>query len=199
MKQYYLFADPSLYAVIGMNVYLIILYQQNPDSIHTILVFYWIQNVLIGLFNFLDMLTVQKIKKGSSELVGNSKAARGCSSFFFLIHYGGFQVGYFFFLLFKVDYKKLNWHYIHISFWILFAGMAINFIINKIRNAHTEMDLSSMFFLPYFRIVPMHLMILAPTFLHISSFSVFLILKTIFDVLMHAVSNIILIKQASLP
>ncbi len=194
MKYKQILIDPLLYAVIALNIYLIYEYQQNPDSIHSIIALYWVQSVLIGLFNFIDILTVQKVKPGSFS-INEKKASRGCAALFFLVHYGFFHFGYFLFLAFSsIDTKKINWHFMQLAFWILLAGMTINFIQNKIRFRDVEMNIGSMFFLPYLRIVPMHLMILIPAFIHVSSFLIFLILKSIFDVLMHILYNKILYK-----
>ena len=56
-----------------------------------------------------------------------------------------------------------------------------------IRNRTEDVNIGAMFFLPYARVVPMHLMILMPQFLHISGNAIFLVLKTLADVIMYAV------------
>ncbi|MFI5195847.1 MAG: hypothetical protein ACHQD8_02040, partial [Chitinophagales bacterium] len=45
------------------------------------------------------------------------------------------------------------------------------------------------FMTPYIRILPMHLTILIPAFFHVSNLGVFLILKSIADVLMYIVTK----------
>jgi ABC-type phosphate/phosphonate transport system permease subunit len=174
-----------------MNLYLIVEYRNNPNSIHSIIALFWIQNILIGIYNFIDIITAQNIKKGSYPV----KESKGCSAVFFLFHYGAFQLAYLLFLGFHLDVKRLDWQYIQIAFWLLLAGMFISFILNRLSASHTEVNLSTMFYLPYLRIVPMHLMILLPSFLAVSSFTVFLVLKMVFDVLMHVITTGMMAKK----
>jgi len=194
LKYRHIFLDPLLYAVVALNIFLIYEYKVNPDSIHSIVVLYWVQSVLIGIFNFFNIITAQNVLPGSLK-INEKPASKGCSGIFFLVHYGAFHVGYLIFMAVSiVDVHKLQWHFIQVMFWVMLAGMAIGFVQQKMRTRDLPINLGHMFFLPYLRIVPMHLMILLPGFLHLSSFMIFLVLKTIFDVLMHILSNKILYK-----
>jgi hypothetical protein len=197
LKQRSYFTDPAFLAIIAMNVYLVITYYRDPNSIHAIILFFWIQNVLIGLFHFLDMLTVQHTREGSFPIGNSGKNAKGCSALFFLVHYSAFQVGYLIFVVMHIDMKQVNWHYVYISFWLLLAGMFMQFIINKRREEGIEMNITSMIFLPYLRIIPMHLMIFVPALLHLSSYLVFLLLKAGCDAGMYIISNRMINKQVT--
>ena len=81
--------------------------------------------------------------------------------------------------------------------WVLFkyyllvflVFQVVNFIQHKIQNKGKAMDIGKMFFTPYLRVIPMHLCILIPAFLHITSLTVFLVLKVIADVFMYVVTN----------
>lgn len=189
--------DPSLYAILLFNVYLIYYYQSFPTSIHAIILLYWVQSVLIGVFNVVDMLTGKPAKTGSLKMNG-APASQGCAALFFVVHYGIFHFVYLIFLsLTHLMPAVSRWQYLVNAFWILLAGMTLEFIQTKFRFRNKEKDLGTMFFLPYLRIIPMHLMILVPSLLHVSGYMLFLILKTIFDLIGHVAYNKMLYKEAT--
>ena len=125
---------------------------------------------------------------------GEKNLGTGCTSFFFLFHYGFFHIGYLIFLFTIIDYKHLEWKFMVMAFWLIAASQLMTFIQHKIREKHVPVNVGTMFFLPYLRIIPMHMMILIPAFLHISGYMLFLVLKTIFDLLMQVISHRIMYK-----
>jgi len=156
--------------------------------------------VLIGVFNFLDMLTLKKFSADNNHKIGdepvitkNSKN-NGCTALFFAVHYGIFHLAYFFFLVTLIDIKKIDWIFIELSFFVILGTCVLNFVQNKIRNRREDVNIGAMFFVPYARIIPMHLIILAPKFLNISAPVLFLVLKTFADVIMYVVSQNIVFK-----
>jgi hypothetical protein len=169
-------------------------YRQYPDSIHTIIALYWIQSVFIGLFNFVDIITLKKVVSGGLKMNNKRMESKGCAGSFFLFHYGFFHLAYLFFLITIIDHKKIDWTFMQIGFWLIIASHAISFIQHKIRYNTIPGNLANMFFLPYLRIIPMHLMIIVPAFLNVSSYMLFLILKTIFDLLMYIISYRMMFK-----
>lgn len=196
MKNRSLLLDPTLVALLAMNGYMIYEYYHFPDSIHTIIPLYWVQSVLIGLFNFIDILTLQKTVAGSWTVDESKENSKGCAAFFFLFHYGFFHLGYLIFMgVSGVEITKIDWNFLKIGFWIIVASQLINFIQHKVRYSEVPANIGHLFFLPYLRIVPMHLMILLPAFLHVSSYMVFLVLKTIFDLIMYVVATRMMYKQ----
>ena len=64
----------------------------------------------------------------------------------------------------------------------------MQFIQHKRFQKDHEVDISKMFFLPYLRIVPMHLMILGPAFLGWEPSTIFLVLKTVADLIMYLIT-----------
>ncbi len=182
-----IFSNPAIFFLLFGNLYCIWYYQSHPDAFGTIVWIYWFQSVTIGLFNFLDLMTVETFDTSSLKLNGQpvTKASKGCAAWFFLVHYGIFHLVYGIFLI-TFTFSK-HWH---VDKMILLLGIAtffletlLNFMrLKKLEKAMT-MNIGAMFFLPYLRIVPMHLMILLPSFLGIQPSILFLILKTIADVL----------------
>jgi hypothetical protein len=187
-----IFADPAFYALLSLNIFFIYQYKDDPQQYTTIIWIFWCQSVLIGIFNFFDLLTTKtalaKDFKMNNESV-NPKESRGCYSFFFLFHYEAFHLAYFVFLLVRLDFKNIDTGLLKLSLLALLINMVISFIKNKINYKHHPPNLGKIFFLPYLRIVPMHLMILLPAFLGWQPSLVFLVLKAIFDVLGHLITT----------
>lgn len=174
--------DFGLWVTLCMNLFLVYEYIETPRIIDTIILLFYVQSVLIGIFNALDMFTVTNSVGESGNM-----SAKGCAGLFFLVHYGIFHLVYLFFLPQIINYKNVDWHFFMLTFYIILSSCLITFIQDKWRNRHEAMNLSAMFFMPYARIVPMHLTILLPQFLKISAPLLFLVLKTLADVVMYLV------------
>lgn len=179
-KQY----DIGLWATLGMNLYLVYEYVKTPAVIDTVIALFYVQSVLIGLFNALDIFTVTHVSKQSSPAM-----SRGCLGLFFIFHYGMFHLVYLFFLPSVINIKNIDWHFALPAFYLLLTSCLITFIQDKWRNRTEAINTGAMFFMPYARVVPMHLVILLPKFLHISAPLLFLILKTLADVISYKVYN----------
>jgi hypothetical protein len=178
--------DPAMWSLILLNLLFIYEFKDDPRQYTSIIWLYWCQSVLIGVFNFLDMITLKNIDVSDINISGKpatSKQAKGCLPLFFLFHYSMFHVGYFIFLLVDFKLSDTNFSYLKWALGGVFLQQVIHFTQNKIKYAHQPGNISRMFFTPYLRIVPMHLTILLPKFLGWTPALTFLILKTIFDVL----------------
>lgn len=177
--------DLSFWILLVVNIYCIVYYYDNPGEFISVIWVYWAQSVLIGVFNFFDLLTLPKPgRDNKQEYISGS---RGCSASFFLIHYSFFHLVYLFFLpnpVYKID---LNF------FCITIAAFSFNLLAQFIRHKQLQkghrVSVGTIFFMPYLRIIPMHLMILGPAFFHVSPSIIFLILKTIADVSMYLVAS----------
>jgi len=192
LKNKRFYTDITFWLLIAINVYLIIYYTEHPDSVNDIILLFWIQSVLIGIFNFLDMLTLRNVSETNMKVNGkpvadSSAGSSGCMPWFFVLHYGIFHLVYLFFLVTLIDITKINWRFVQISFFAMLAASLSNFVQNKIRNRTEDVSVSAMFFMPYARIIPMHLTILLPEFFKLSAPLLFLGLKTFADVIMHLV------------
>jgi Family of unknown function (DUF6498) len=105
-----IFSGPSIYFLIGGNLYCIWYYQDHPGSFATIVWIYWFQSVIIGFFNFLDLLTVRNYDSGEVTLNGNAAGGgdKGCTAWFFLLHFGGFHLAYGVLLLVKHNILQVD-------------------------------------------------------------------------------------------
>jgi hypothetical protein len=107
-------------------------------------------------------------------------------TFFFPIHYGGFHLGYFVFLL--VMGSGLNSpmlrHFLIFNIIIL-AGQFIIFAFREVSSS-TPYHKQAFFFAPYIRIIPMHLIIILginADRIGFNAFYLFIILKTFVDLI----------------
>lgn len=188
MKQKLLTYDWGIWLILLFNAYAVYHYIHFPDSIYTLYIIFWLQSIFIGIFNVIGILTFTN-RVSNSYTVNNQPGNRpGCAAGFFLLHYGGFHLVYFVFLIIKIpSLSTLDFQFIKLSFWAILLGSIMQYVQDKRKNMSNPVNIGTMFVLPYARIVPMHLMILAPTFFKISTPLLFLILKTIADVVMHVI------------
>lgn len=186
--------DPALWALIGFNIILIMQYQHDVKEYTTIIWLYWCQSVLLGFFTFIDMLTMKKEDISVENMTINNRPAtpqqaRGCLPWFFLVHYGGFHFVYLIFLFIDFHFSDINFISLKWSFLALTISYAFLFIQNKIKYRQVKRKIGTMFFMPYLRILPMHLTILLPKFFHWQPALTFLVLKMAMDIIGHLVTT----------
>ncbi len=182
-----LIADPALLFLLLGNLYCIWYYEATPGSVNSIIWIYWCQSMLIGLFNFVYLLTSKNATKNLEVSNGSKASSGGCNAFFFLFHYGTFHVVYFFFLLIKYDMFQVSKLFTLIAVAIFILESISQFARQKIFTKTHQVNEAFVFFIPYLRVLPMHLIILAPAFLNIQPSILFLILKTITDLLSYKI------------
>jgi hypothetical protein len=182
--------DPGFWFLLLMNSYLIYYYQQQPGEFNTIIWIYWLQSVLIGVFNFLELLFVKNPDSASLSINSQpvTKSSMGCAAWFFLFHFGLFHFVYAIFLLVGKS-SGVNAKLLLITAGIFVAESTIQFIRKRNTLQPGKVNVGRMFFTPYLRIVPMHLMILVPSFLGIAGSVVFLVLKTVADAGMYLLTT----------
>ncbi len=185
---------------------------QNWD-LRPLLIVYWAQSVIIGFFNFIRII---KLKDFSTEgLTSNGKRvtedAKGkwSTAIFFLVHYGFFHFGYAIFIgaasFGKMDtadgekWAPLQSDTVGVLVAILgfFISHAFSFRQNVKADLAGRPNLGTMMFLPYARVVPMHLTIIFGLGMGNNRWALFLflLLKTGADVLMHKVEHRVMQKN----
>jgi hypothetical protein len=185
-----IFRDPGFWFLLLMNGYLIYYYQQQPGEFNTIVWIYWAQSVLIGLFNFFELMSVKDPDETSMTLNSQpvSKSNMGCAAWFFLFHYGFFHFVYAIFLLVGKS-SGVNGKLLLITAGIFITESTIQLIRRRSNLQTDKVNVGKMFFTPYLRIIPMHLMILAPAFLNMTASVIFLVLKTAADAGMYLLTT----------
>jgi Family of unknown function (DUF6498) len=176
--------DPALLFLLAGNLYCIWYYDKYPNGFATVVWIYWFQSIIIGLFNFLQLITY-KDQIPDAAAIENTRGTLGgsCAAWFFLFHYGAFHLAYFFVLLFKFDVFSVKKIVLLIGIAVFLLESLLNFIKVKREEKTAEVNAGMLFFLPYLRIIPMHLMILLPTFIGWEPSLLFLVLKTGADLL----------------
>ena len=185
-----LLTDPSFLLLLAINLYCIYYYDQNPTEFKTLVWLYWFQSVLIGLFNFIDLLTIKRVDYGAWSAGGSGpENSKGCTAFFFLFHYQAFHLAYALFIGVQLHGTgKVDFRFLLMGIIAFTLGSLVHLIQNKIKQRTIPVNISKLFFTPYLRIVPMHLMILGPAFLGWQASTIFLVLKTIADLIMHVLT-----------
>jgi len=171
----------------------IALVQQWPVGI--VMWIYWCQSVTIGIFMALRMAALRNFSTegftSGDQPVPETRKGKIATVTFFVFHYGFFHLGYMVFLLAmaRPDTSQLVW------MLVCAATFALNHFYSFCRNVEEDLkgkpNIGTMMFLPYARVVPMHLCIIlaVATTSNVLALTVFMFLKTGADVLMHVVEH----------
>jgi hypothetical protein len=198
--------DKSAMSLVMANFITLLFTLIEGWSFQTLMWIYWSQNVIIGLFHFVKILSFKgapaegiKANKNPAKPV---KTAKVGIAFFFLVHYGIFHLVYAIFLSigFSFGHNKVKFVpeddmvFVAISIFAFFANHLYSFVYNRKRDSLTKANFGRALFAPYIRIVPMHLtiifggvflMALGP-YSNLPITIIFLGLKTVADVIMHS-------------
>ena len=191
--------DSSIYSLIIANILILVLAIIENWSLGPLLIIYWWQSIIIGLFNFIKITRLKNfhtnhLKSRGKQLPANELTKMGMA-FFFAFHYGIFHVAYLFFIAFMFlftgeSFSLLNLGFIALGVLIFFFNHLFSFLKNKDKDAEKRQSLGKVMFFPYLRIIPMHLtMVFGLLFFGRIGVIIFLILKTVADVIMHKVEH----------
>lgn len=185
--------DISQWILIGSNLFTIALALVEGWGLSTVLVIYWWQNIIIGFFNVIRILTLQDITVKGKGNIPLSAFIYGkiFLAGFFALHYGFFHFGYYEFI--SGAFRSVDAKYVFLASLVFFANHLFSFIYNFKENSEPK-DIGNIMFSPYQRIVPMHITIMAGIFILLIFRGAlaeklvlvfFLCLKTYADVKMH--------------
>jgi hypothetical protein len=182
--------EPGFLILLAGNAWCIWYFTNNPAGFGNIIWIYWAQSVIVGIFNFIDLLTIknynsENFKINDKPITASSKRA---TAWFFLFHYGMFHFGYMIFLAIRY-HSALDGMMILLGAAAFFLQSLMDFRQKKIIESTVKLSLGSIFFLPYLRIVPMHLTILIPAFLGLQPALIFVLLKMCADVVLYLVTR----------
>lgn len=203
------FRKVSTWVLVISNLSIIFFAAVDGVSILEILWVYWIQSVIIGIFNFIKMISLKEfstegLKQGNKQVPATT-GAKISTSFFFLFHYGFFHVVYAIFLssafpqFFGSESRSNSSNFIFYAALIFLINYIIEFIY-YLKEREPNPNLGKMMFSPYGRIIPMHLTIIFGGFVGMggSLFSLdggftliifFTLLKTFIDVISHNIGS----------
>jgi Family of unknown function (DUF6498) len=193
-----LYSNPSILFLLAGNLYCIWYYQKYPAGFATVIWIYWFQSVIIGLFNFMQLLTYPNVNESMQTDSNTGKpSSRGCSAWFFLFHYGTFHLVYFIILLVKFNVFSVHKIVLLVGIGVFLLESLMNFMRERMNEKTVQVNIGLLFFLPYLRIVPMHLMILLPAIIGWQPSLLFLVLKMGADLLSFAAYRFIYRKNTS--
>lgn len=197
LKNY--FSLSFLFLLIG-NFYCIYYFSTHKDSFDTVIWVYWLQSVIIGLFHFLDLLTLKKYDptgfKFNNQQIQSGQ--NGCVALFFLFHYGMFHLVYGIFLASRLGMASINFHILLLGIAAFLFESFIDFLQRKRIEKQVNIRLGLLFALPYLRIIPMHIFIMIPVVTGATGSVIFLVLKLFADILSYYAYQMLFRKWANI-
>jgi hypothetical protein len=178
----------SFTGLVAGNLLLMASYAAGWVSISEVLWTYWVQSVVIGLFNFLRMWNLERFSTegltSNGQRVPETEEGKRSTARFFLMHYGAFHAAYALFLV--LEHRPGG-----IVLWLvpaaagLVAGEWATYRRHRRSDPTWTPNLGTLLFQPYLRILPMHLAIGAAS----AAGAIFLPLKLVADVGMYLVDE----------
>ncbi len=170
--------EPSNITLVVSNIITIVIALAQDWSLINLLWVYWAQSVIIGIFNALRMFADKKEWQ---------------SSLFFCLHYGFFHLLYFFFLAIFAS-EGFFQEFTPVYCIIPVLTFLVNHLYSYFRHRNEKHSFQRLFFFPYARIVPMHLIVVTGTMIaagygNKAVLLLFMVLKTIVDLIMHIIEH----------
>lgn len=191
----YLQSDWSSASLLGSNLLTLVVALIHNWPAGALLWVYWGQSVIIGLFNFLRMISLRQFSAegvtSNGRPVMPTRATQRGMAFFFLFHYGFFHFVYMIFLFGLAAEGLANLGAIGLCLGSFLVNHGFSFRYNLVSDRRKVRHIGSLMFFPYARILPMHLTIIFGSALpwNRGVLLLFLCLKTAADVIMHAVEH----------
>ena len=192
---------PSLLSLLLANLAVIIMAVINKWQIEDTLWIYWLQSLIIGLFQAIKMAALRQFSTEgmafNNRPMPPTQASKTKIIAFFLFHYGFFHFIYAIFLA----------QFFHIDAWKtaipavgeFFINHGLSFLLNRQADKNRAPNLGRLVFFPYIRIESSHLILMAEALLPPSAalliFS--LLLKTAADAFMHLAEHRLPISKAA--
>ena len=188
----------SLIALVITNAVVVGIALHLGMTLRALMLIYWMQSMVIGACNVIRILSLHRFStQGFSEgdqPLEETPLTRRKTAKFFVLHYGVFHLAYLLFLL--VGGKG------QLGAPGAYALCALAFVLNHLfslrrnlaHDAAGRPNIGTLMFMPYLRVVPMHIMIVTGLGFGGSTASIvfFAILKTIADAAMHVVEHRVL-------
>ena len=167
-----------------------------------LMLLYWLQSVIIGASYFLRMLSLEKFSTENFTMNGRSvdptPATKRSVAMFFAFHYGFFHLTYLIFLM--VGFMgETGFGLDVLACAVIFAvNHAFSYRHNLAQDRAGSPNIGTLMFVPYLRVVPMHMTIILGSMLGAEGLGLVLfgVLKTVADALMHTVEHRMLGKAA---
>lgn len=165
-------------------------------NLQDLMVIYWTQSVIIGYFSYCRILDLKQFSTENFSMNGvrppeNAKTKRSVATFFAL-HYGIFHAAYLGFLVGNEQIFQGSGLMLFICAVVFYVNHRYSYSYNKELDENRKPNIGVIMFFPYARIIPMHLTIIAGGSIGTSSrgaLLLFLVMKTLADVIMHKIEH----------
>ena len=186
--------NASFISLLISNVAVIVLSMIEKWDVATVLWVYWMQSVIIGFFQFVRIVSLKKFSTEkftvNNQPVLPTVQTKKTVAVFFAFHYGFFHFIYAI-LLFNFFKSSETVDFLNLLYGglIFLLNHFFSFWYYKIIDKRQIQNIGRLMFLPYIRIVPMHMIVIFGMFLGQSALLIFLALKTIADLFLHTVKH----------
>ena len=190
--------DSSFWLLLVSNVFAIYLINKNNVELSGIMLIYWMQSVMIGVFNFVRILSLKDFSTknfgSNNKELPPTTGTKFLTAGFFAVHFGMFHLVYFGFIFSTAKQSFIDWIGILSIALIFFFNHLFSFIRN-FKQETEKQNIGLVMFSPYVRIIPMHLTILFGYASPAISVNLFLFLKTSVDLLSHIYKHKVSIEK----
>lgn len=191
----YIVKDRSSWTLILSNIMVICVALYEGWGLYATMAIYWMQSVIIGIFNVAKILSLNPSTTITGPLRKIAGAGNILMALFFAFHYGLFHFGYY--ELLRGSFKKIDPRLLLTTAAVFFLNHLFSFIYNFKNDSRFE-DVGRIMFIPYERIMPMHVTIIFGTMIMFAlkergesaALLFFLLLKTTADVRMHVLEHV---------
>lgn len=201
--------DYSGIGILLSNVLVIIFALIGNWDLGPMMLIYWAQSVIIGFFHFFRIILLRNFTTegmtNNGQPVPNNAKGKWSTALFFAVHFGFFHLVYVIFILGfgagdeerPADIEDTEGLWMLISVISFFIGHGYSFYQNVRADLRNGPNLGIMMFMPYARVIPMHLTIIFGAMVGSNQVAVLLfsVLKTGADYLMHVVEHRVLQKK----
>jgi hypothetical protein len=187
--------DGSVWALVGANAFALGVALWQGWGAAPLMLVYWCQNVAIGIANVLRILSLDRFSTENFTInnkpVQPTPAVKVQVALFFAVHYGGFHLGYLIFIASGREGAAIEWRWVALCALVFALDHLWSFLYNVELDRRGTPNIGTFMFMPYLRIVPMHLTILLGGMLFHGTLALvlFCALKTAADVAMHLVEH----------
>lgn len=201
--------DRSVSLLILSNLFVIALAVVQRWQVIELIWVYWLQNIIIGFFNWRRMMNLKEFSTENFKSNGvqppPTVKTKQSTALFFLLHYGFFHAVYLFFLIQVInDIPSQVLLHSTIGLAIFVCNHYFSYRYNRELDDASRPNIGNIMFLPYLRIIPMHLVLILGASMDgwsLWPLLFFLLLKTTADVLMHvivhAINRKLVLKEAA--
>jgi hypothetical protein len=158
---------PAYHALLIANVLTTALALWQQWSISALLVPFWLQSMVLGMLHVRRILALKNFSTegftSNGQRVPEDRSGKRSTALFFALHYGFFHLFYLVFVFMAIATSKSpavpSGQWLLLLLIIVIVTQYLTHRDNMRRDALGRPNIGGMMFLPYLRVIPMHLII----------------------------------------